>query len=169
VKRSANCYLPENLSSPLILSEVRITHSLVFWVVLCRLLLVVLSFFFLPLYRLSSCRYIVCLRFVVSSVFLPSYRLSSCRCIVCLLAVVLSVFLPLYRLSSCRCIVCLLAVVSSVFLSLYCLSSCRCTVCPSLIYDFWLPLWYFQTFLERFSLPFQINTTAGHLGRFDAV
>ena len=91
MKRSANCYLPENLSSPLILSEVRITHSLVFWVVLCRLLLVVLSFFFLPLYRLSSCRYIVCLRAVVSSVFLLLYRLSSCRCIVCLLAIVSSV------------------------------------------------------------------------------
>ena len=122
MKRSANCYLPENLSSPLILSEVRITHSLVFRVVLCRLLLVVLSFFFLPLYRLSSCRYIVCLRAVVSSVFLPSYRLSSCRCIVCLLAVVSSVFLSLYRLSSCRCIVCLLVVVLSVFLPLYGLS-----------------------------------------------
>ena len=68
---------------------------------------------------------IVCLLAVVWSVFLPLYRLSSCRYIVCLLAVVSSVFLSLYRLSSCRCIVCLLAVVSSVFLSLYCLSSCR--------------------------------------------
>jgi steroid 5-alpha reductase family enzyme len=38
---------------------------------------------------------IVCLLAVVWSVFLPLYRLSSCRYIVCLLVVVLSVFLPL--------------------------------------------------------------------------
>ena len=45
--------LPEHLSSPSVFSRVRVTRSLVLWVVFCRLLFVLLSFFFCSLCCLS--------------------------------------------------------------------------------------------------------------------
>jgi hypothetical protein len=45
--------LPEHLSSIPVFSDVRVTRSFVFWIVFCRLLFVLLSFFFWPLCCLS--------------------------------------------------------------------------------------------------------------------
>ena len=113
--------LPEHPSSPLLSSQIRVTQSFVFCVLVCRSLFILLFFFFWLLY---------CLFF------------SFGHCIVCslLLAIVLSVlyfwplyclfffFWPLYCLffTFGHCIVCplLLAIVLSVlyFWPLYCLS-----------------------------------------------
>ena len=41
-----SAYLPEHMGSPPIFSEVRVTRSLVLWVMFCRSLFVLLSFFF---------------------------------------------------------------------------------------------------------------------------
>ena len=107
---------PKHMSSPQILSGVRVARSLVFWVLFGRSLFVLLSLFLWPLYCLSFD-----LRFLVTLVFV-------------LVVIVLSVFWSTVSGYSCLC-------------------SCgHCIVCP-LIYGFWLPLWYLQSFLNRIRPP----------------
>ena len=102
-----------------------------------------------------SCRLLLVLSicFLVDNVLsVLLSRVSFGHCVVC--PFVSCFFWSLCCLSFC--LVFLLVIVLSVFLSrffwsLCCLSFCpvsfgHCVVCP-LIYDFWLPIWYLQTFL----------------------
>jgi hypothetical protein len=83
-----------NLFTPGFSNRVGVTQSIVFYVVLCRLLFLVLSFFVWPLYCMSF--------FDVRLLITPLVSFD------------------------------------------------HCIVCSSLMYGFWLPLWYLQTFLCTF-------------------
>jgi len=83
--------LSEDLSSPPMISVVRVARSLVFCVVFCRSLFVLWSLFFWSLCCLSFGHCVVCLLAIVLSVFWPLCCLSFVHCVVCLLSIVLSV------------------------------------------------------------------------------
>jgi hypothetical protein len=173
---------PKHMSSPQILSGVRVARSLVFWVLFGRSLFVLLSLFLWPLYCLSfDLRFLVTLVFVLVAIVLSVFWstvsgyscLSSCgHCIVCPLIygfwLLLSMFLwPLYCLSfDLRFLVTLVFLLVAIVLSVCwstvsgysCLCSCgHCIVCP-LIYGFWLllSLFLWSLYCLSFDLRFLV-------------
>jgi hypothetical protein len=140
---------PEHISSPSVLSGVRVAQFLVFCVMFNRSLLVILSLF--PLVIVLS----ILLWFTVSDIkqellTLPEYMSSPTNCSgvrvaqslgFCVVFIV-DRYLPFCPFFFWPSLCCLSFFDLRLLITPLVSFDHHCVVCPSLIYGFWLPLWY---------------------------